>query len=317
MTNRFSTLRTTRAVSQPDAASRESRPLCWRTLAALSRLAVRHLPLPSLAASTVRGSLWVVLVCRRRGNRRTRQRSDEHDDGSEESISLLPMLFAAVLFGPLAGVDSRCRIDARRLHAAVPAVGASTRAAAQSRRPLLALVALGDERTIDNRATRRHRRQHRRRSSRRPALDIGLRVPHGLAPRHAGDPGRPPALSAPVALSAVPLYAPVVALLDHRDTTSSRLGRLMLFFVPALAAQRLYALYQQQRHLTEGLTSANEQLERANLSFAAALVATLDARDRYTAGHSAAVAVYSRDIAERMGLDEEDQQKAHLCGTRA
>ena len=41
---------------------------------------------------------------------------------------------------------------------------------------------------------------------------------------------------------------------------------------------------------------------RANISFATALVTTLDARDRYTAGHSAAVAVYARDIAARMGL---------------
>jgi len=84
--------------------------------------------------------------------------------------------------------------------------------------------------------------------------------------------------------------------------------------VPALAAQRLYTLYQQQRHLTEGLTRANEQLEKANLSFAAALIAMLDARDQYTAGHSAAVAVYSRDIARRMGLEESEQQKARLCG---
>ncbi len=38
------------------------------------------------------------------------------------------------------------------------------------------------------------------------------------------------------------------------------------------------------------------------MSFAAALVATLDARDRYTAGHSTAVAIYSRDIAIKMGL---------------
>ena len=88
----------------------------------------------------------------------------------------------------------------------------------------------------------------------------------------------------------------------------------MLFIVPAFAAQRLFTLYQEQRHLTENLTDANEQLERANLSFAAALVATLDARDQYTAGHSAAVAIYSRDIARRMGLDESEQQKAHLAG---
>jgi putative nucleotidyltransferase with HDIG domain len=58
----------------------------------------------------------------------------------------------------------------------------------------------------------------------------------------------------------------------------------------------------------------NERLERANLSFATALVATLDARDRYTAGHSAAVALYARDIATRLGLSDEDRQLAHQCG---
>ena len=58
----------------------------------------------------------------------------------------------------------------------------------------------------------------------------------------------------------------------------------------------------------------NARLERANLSFASALVATLDARDRYTAGHSAAVAVYCRDIATRMGLSDEQRQLVHLCG---
>ncbi len=44
------------------------------------------------------------------------------------------------------------------------------------------------------------------------------------------------------------------------------------------------------------------------------LVTTLDARDRYTAGHSAAVAIYARDIAERLGLPDESQQLAHVCG---
>jgi putative nucleotidyltransferase with HDIG domain len=117
----------------------------------------------------------------------------------------------------------------------------------------------------------------------------------------------------PVAAAALPLYAPLVALLAiGYDQLSA--WATMLFFVPALAAQRLYTLYQEQRHLTEGLTEANAQLERANLSFAAALVATLDARDQYTAGHSAAVAIYSRDIARRMGLDESEQQNAHLAG---
>ena len=81
-----------------------------------------------------------------------------------------------------------------------------------------------------------------------------------------------------------------------------------------MAAQRLYGLYQEQRRLAADLSVANETLERANLQFAAALIATLDARDRYTAGHSAAVAIYSRDIADRMGLPNEIRDLAYLCG---
>jgi putative nucleotidyltransferase with HDIG domain len=118
---------------------------------------------------------------------------------------------------------------------------------------------------------------------------------------------------APISVSAVPLYAPLVTVLAiaYRDLSPVS---LLLFFIPALAAQRLFALYQEQRRLAEDLLSVNERLERANLSFASALVATLDARDRYTAGHSAAVAIYSRDIAKRMGLPEAQQQLVHLCG---
>jgi putative nucleotidyltransferase with HDIG domain len=118
---------------------------------------------------------------------------------------------------------------------------------------------------------------------------------------------------APVLALSVALYTPVVALLAFAYQAVSP-WTLPLFLVPALAAQRLFGLYQQQRDLAETLAKANDRLERANLSFATALVATLDARDRYTAGHSAAVAVYSKDIAERMGLTPAEQQLAHLCG---
>jgi HD-GYP domain-containing protein (c-di-GMP phosphodiesterase class II) len=117
----------------------------------------------------------------------------------------------------------------------------------------------------------------------------------------------------PVVLSAVPLYAPVVAVLAFAYVEISA-WTLPLFFAPTLAAQKLFVLYQDQRRLTGDLVAVNDRLERANLSFAAALVATLDARDRYTAGHSAAVAIYSRDIAARMGLSDEQQWLAHLAG---
>ena len=114
-------------------------------------------------------------------------------------------------------------------------------------------------------------------------------------------------------LGALPLYTPVLGVLAYAYEHVSP-WLVLTFFAPAVAAQRLFLLYQEQRNLAEGLSTAYQRLERANLSFAGALIATLDARDRYTAGHSAAVAVYSRDIAERLGLSDEEQQLVHLCG---
>jgi putative nucleotidyltransferase with HDIG domain len=87
-----------------------------------------------------------------------------------------------------------------------------------------------------------------------------------------------------------------------------------LFLAPAFTAQKLFLLYQDQRATSEKLSLAVARQERAHLSFATALVATLDARDRYTAGHSAAVAVYARDVAKRLGLSEREQNLAHLSG---
>lgn len=117
----------------------------------------------------------------------------------------------------------------------------------------------------------------------------------------------------PALLGSVPLHTPMVAVLAYSYERISPWS-VALFMIPAIAAQRLHLLYRQQRQTAEALTHANARLASANLSFATALVATLDARDRYTAGHSAAVAIYARDIAKRMGLPARDQELAHLCG---
>jgi putative nucleotidyltransferase with HDIG domain len=117
----------------------------------------------------------------------------------------------------------------------------------------------------------------------------------------------------PSDLVSVPLHVPTVSVLAYVYVTISPWS-VALFALPALAAQRLLLLYRQQREATDALGNANARLASANLSFATALVATLDARDRYTAGHSTAVAIYARDIAKRMGLSEREQELAHLCG---
>ena len=116
-----------------------------------------------------------------------------------------------------------------------------------------------------------------------------------------------------VVFGTVSLYAPIIAVLAYAYVELSP-WTLLLFFVPAVAAQRLFVLYQEQRRLADDLASANDRLEGAGLSFATALVAALDARDQYTAGHSACVAVYAKDIAARLCLTEEQQHVAHLAG---
>ncbi len=228
----------------------------------------------------------------------------------EESVSALPMLFAAVLFGPLAalvvagasmlgdftrpylrwGIYTSSRMitaaivgtlavaTAHVIENATLALAASTIVAAVVAQLLDAVFA---------------------------SLTVHL--------RGRGDATETFGLLVPVAMAAIPLYAPLVAGLAIAYDQMSPWAAL-LFFVPAVAAQKLYTLYQAQRLLTDGLSVANDRLEKANLSFAAGLVAALDARDRYTAGHSAAVAIYSRDIARRMGLDESEIQKVYLCG---
>jgi len=119
--------------------------------------------------------------------------------------------------------------------------------------------------------------------------------------------------SLPVIVASVPFYSPAVAILALSYQHVSP-WTLPLFFAPALAAQRWFLLYQEQRRLAVDLQGANERLQTANLSFARGLIATLDARDRYTAGHSAAVAIYARDIARRMDLGTEQEDLAYLCG---
>jgi putative nucleotidyltransferase with HDIG domain len=111
----------------------------------------------------------------------------------------------------------------------------------------------------------------------------------------------------------VPLYVPVLTLFVYAYHTYS-LAIVLALFAPTLALQRLVHLYREEKEATLRLGGANDRLRRASLSFATALVATLDARDQYTAGHSAAVAIYARDIAQRMGLSEEQQELVHLCG---
>ena len=124
----------------------------------------------------------------------------------------------------------------------------------------------------------------------------------------------------PLMITAVCVYAPVVGALVFAYNEISPWSAF-LFLAPALAAQQLFSLYQEKARLYdeqlvlyEDLKVANTRLSEANLSFATALVQTLEESDRYTAGHSRAVATYSRDIAEKLGLPLDEQERTYLSG---
>lgn len=219
----------------------------------------------------------------------------------EMSASFLPIVFATVAFGPLAGF-----------------LTAAVANAADCRRPLLRWVTYTPVRAMTGAAA----------GLAAESLGAGGGFGHYLATssvalfvlitvdgvfnsltlliRGKGSFWNYPRTVVPIFALALPVYGPLVALFVYGYHAYSLLVILMIF-VPAIALQRLIHLYQQERVATRSLRSAN-------LSFATALVATLDARDRYTAGHSAAVAVYARDIAVRMGLPQRDQRLVHLAG---
>jgi putative nucleotidyltransferase with HDIG domain len=258
---------------------------------------------PSPGNAYVVGLLAVVAVIAERGR-------VELNPNLSVSISLVPTLFAAVLFGPIASMivaAASLVSDLRRPFLRWASYTASRMLTAS----ITGVVAVRVSDSLTNHlaavvfATTCGACVSQCLDSVFAALALKL--------RHAERVLSTLRTLMPLALAAVPLYAPVVAFLAlaYEDVSPFTLP---LFFVPTLAAQRLYVLYQDQRRLTSQLVLANDALERANLSFASALVATLDARDRYTAGHSAAVAVYAQDIAGQMGLSDAEQQRVHLCG---
>jgi putative two-component system response regulator len=80
-------------------------------------------------------------------------------------------------------------------------------------------------------------------------------------------------------------------------------------FMPAELRARTRALRARRPSAAAPTTSA-----AAAVGPAAAMVVLLDSKDEYTASHSAAVAMYCRDIALAIGLPEAEAEALHLAG---
>jgi putative nucleotidyltransferase with HDIG domain len=262
-----------------------------------------------IASGASPGSPWVIVtlaVVAALAERRTVRISSR----VEMSVALFPTLFAAVVFGPLASLivfAASMACDFRRPYLKWVVYTASRSITGAAAGGVAAAFANGSAKTFSAVAFATIAA-----GLTTEVLDVAF-VSLTIRFRGAGTFIDGLKTVGPVVASALPLQAPVVAFLAYTFENIS-MWTLPLFLGPAFAAQRLFVLYHEQRKLATDLMSVNDRLERANLSFATALVATLDARDRYTAGHSAAVAEYARDIAMRMGLSETDQELVHLAG---
>ncbi|MGH3009214.1 MAG: HD domain-containing phosphohydrolase [Gaiellaceae bacterium] len=223
------------------------------------------------------------------------------------SVSFLPVVFAAVVFGPIGGfaVGAISNIwdlrESRLKWTVYTAIGGLTAVAAGlAAAPLLhSATSLGGYFLASLAG-----------SVANLAAEAFLVAGTGVV-RRTNSKTELTAIGA-VFLLTVPLYVPIVALFVYGYYSYS-LRLVLVFFIPTLAAQRLLHLYQQEKEASRHLVAANLRLRSANARFATGLVAMLEESDPYTAGHSLAVATYSRDIAERMGLFDEDCDLVHLC----
>ena len=66
--------------------------------------------------------------------------------------------------------------------------------------------------------------------------------------------------------------------------------------------------------MAEEIRSKTEKLSHAYIQIVQALAASVDAKDKYTHGHSSRVAAYSREIAKRAGFSETEQDSIYMMG---
>ena len=67
-------------------------------------------------------------------------------------------------------------------------------------------------------------------------------------------------------------------------------------------------------HMNQEVEKKTEEYEQLGIHIIKALALSIDAKDRYTNGHSSRVAEYSREIAARCGYGEHEQNEIYIAG---
>ncbi|MEA2426080.1 MAG: hypothetical protein QOH13_2490 [Thermoleophilaceae bacterium] len=89
---------------------------------------------------------------------------------------------------------------------------------------------------------------------------------------------------------------------------------LAIFALVLLSSQNLLGQVLAAEQRAEQLGERMEAFAKLHVGLLNTIIRTLDLRDRMTARHSAAVAHYSRRIAEQIGMSETEQEVVHTAG---
>ena len=118
--------------------------------------------------------------------------------------------------------------------------------------------------------------------------------------------------------SAVPVIFLTADISPEAETKCLQLGAMDFIrkpFTPEillLRVQHILELSHLRKNLTDAVARKTGELERMSLHMVQALADTIDAKDRYTSGHSTRVADYAREIARRAGYTRAQQENVYM-----
>ena len=118
--------------------------------------------------------------------------------------------------------------------------------------------------------------------------------------------------------SAVPVIFLTADISPEAETKCLQLGAMDFIrkpFTPEillLRVKHILELSHLRKNLTDAVARKTGELERMSLHMVQALADTIDAKDRYTSGHSTRVADYAREIARRSGYTRAQQENVYM-----
>ena len=81
-----------------------------------------------------------------------------------------------------------------------------------------------------------------------------------------------------------------------------------------LRVRNTIALNRLQNDMAREIQAKTEKLSRAYMQIVRAMATAIDAKDKYTHGHSSRVAEYAREVARRAGYTDQQQREIYMMG---